>query len=83
MDTDDDTRILSSLPAERLSQVRLMEGALIYAEILHETGSIEDVGTLLGEIAAELGFTYHALVHHADLARPPDRFLFLQNYPLA
>ncbi|RYG05413.1 MAG: hypothetical protein EON94_00060, partial [Caulobacteraceae bacterium] len=28
-----------------------------------------------------LGFTFHALVHHADLTRPPPSFIFLQNYP--
>ncbi|KHK89126.1 hypothetical protein LK12_22240 [Novosphingobium malaysiense] len=28
-----------------------------------------------------LGFPYHALVQHADLARPPRHLVFLQNYP--
>lgn len=48
---------------------------------LRSAAAIDDVAHVLDAAATELGFAYHALVHHGDLARPPDRFLFLQNYP--
>jgi LuxR family quorum-sensing system transcriptional regulator CciR len=50
---------------------------------LRACATIEELSALLGALARQLGFAYHALVHHADLARPPQRFIFLQNYPAA
>lgn len=39
------------------------------------------LATLLDAAVRDLGFRYHALVEHADLARPPRNLLFLHNYP--
>jgi LuxR family quorum-sensing system transcriptional regulator CciR len=51
------------------------------AESLRRAGTVEELSALMGEAAFKLGFRYHALVHHADIARPPARFIFVQNYP--
>lgn len=51
------------------------------ADRARTSSTIADVSALLGDAARELGFHYHALVEHADLARPPPQYLFLQNYP--
>jgi LuxR family quorum-sensing system transcriptional regulator CciR len=48
---------------------------------LRGAASIEEFSVLLADTVCALGFAYHALVHHADLACPPPRFIFLQNYP--
>src|SRR5918993_315389 len=52
-----------------------------FAEHARAASSVAALGDLLAEAAQGLGFRYHALVQHADIARPPPRFLFLQNYP--
>lgn len=51
------------------------------AQRLRETVTIDEVTALLDEAARALGFRHYALVQHADLARPPRRLVFLQNYP--
>jgi len=58
-----------------MSEISALVASLRYA------ATIEELSALLSVIARKLGFRYHALVHHADLARPPRRFIFLQNYP--
>jgi LuxR family quorum-sensing system transcriptional regulator CciR len=58
-----------------------IEDVAPFADGLRRAASVEELSALLGEIAKRLGFSYHALVHHADLANPPRRFIFLQNYP--
>jgi LuxR family quorum-sensing system transcriptional regulator CciR len=52
-----------------------------FSEHARAATSVAELGALLGDTAQRLGFRYHALVQHADLASPPPRFLFLQNYP--
>ena len=63
-----------SRPREVLDLASLAAG-------LRGAASVEELSAILGEIAGELGFRYHALVHHGDLARPPRGAIFLQNYP--
>ncbi len=53
----------------------------LFAASLRGAASVEELSAILGDISGELGFAYHALVHHGDLTRPPRRFLFVQNYP--
>lgn len=54
-----------------------------FAEPVRAAATVGELGALLADAASGLGFPYHALVQHADLCRPPPRFLFLQNYPVA
>lgn len=54
-----------------------------YLDCLRAARSIDEISLLLGKASGELGFAYHALAHHADIARPPGQLLFLQNYPPA
>lgn len=58
-----------------------MRDVVVLADRLRAAGEIGAVGDLLDLVRSELGFAYHALVHHCDPAHPPARFLFLQNYP--
>jgi LuxR family quorum-sensing system transcriptional regulator CciR len=51
------------------------------AEGLRRAATVQELSARLGETALRLGFHYYALVHHADIARPPARFIFVQNYP--
>jgi LuxR family quorum-sensing system transcriptional regulator CciR len=53
----------------------------LMAERLRKAATADELSACLGAIARDLGFAFHALVHHADLARPPPSFIFLQNYP--
>jgi LuxR family quorum-sensing system transcriptional regulator CciR len=52
-----------------------------FAERLRAAATVEELSAHLGALARGLGFSFHALVHHADLTRPPPQFIFLQNYP--
>lgn len=54
-----------------------------FAGPMRDAVTIEDLAHLLDDGARALGFRYYALVQHADLARPPHRLVFLQNYPPA
>lgn len=58
-----------------------METVAAFAMRLREVATVSEVDDILSEACDGLGFAYHALVHHGDLANPPARFLFLQNYP--
>jgi LuxR family quorum-sensing system transcriptional regulator CciR len=60
-----------------------METVAAFAMRLREVATVSEVDDILSEACGGLGFAYHALVHHGDLANPPARFLFLQNYPPA
>lgn len=51
------------------------------ADRLRRAEGVAQLSAELGMIARELGFPFHALTHHADVARPPPRFMFVQNYP--
>lgn len=52
-----------------------------FAEMLRAAATVDELSVALAQVARELGFPFHALAHHADLARPPPRFVLLQNYP--
>ena len=80
--TLEDTPISSSLQGEQLAPdaVRSISG---HVDCLRSAGSLEEIALRLAEVSRELGFAYHALVQHADIARPPRQFLFMQNYPAA
>ena len=54
-----------------------------FAARMRDAVTLGELALLLDEAARSLGFAYHALVQHADLARPPHRLVFLQNYPPA
>lgn len=54
-----------------------------FADTARTATSMRALGALLAAATRDLGFRYHALVEHADLARPPPNLLFLQNYPAA
>lgn len=56
---------------------------VVIEERLRAAVTIDEISIVLGLVARNLGFTFHALVHHVDFTRPPDEFLFLQNYPPA
>ena len=58
-----------------------MELVTEFAEWARAASTLAELGAMLGDAATGLGFRYHALVQHVDIARPPPRFLFLQNYP--
>jgi hypothetical protein len=58
-----------------------LSGVSKFADRLHAAATIEELSTDLGLVVREPGFPYHALVHHAEIARPPPQFMFLQNYP--
>lgn len=58
-----------------------MELVADFAECARAASTVVELGAMLGHAAVGLGFRYHALVQHVDIARPPPRFLFLQNYP--
>ena len=64
-----------------LSNGEAMAQVAEFAQSAREVAVIGDLAGLLDETARGLGFRYHALVQHADLAHPPPHFLFLQNYP--
>lgn len=53
----------------------------LMAERLRRAATVDELSACLAAIARDLGFAFHALVHHADLARPPPAVIFLQNYP--
>jgi LuxR family quorum-sensing system transcriptional regulator CciR len=59
-----------------------MSVAALYDERLRSAHSIDDVATAIGAASFELGFSYHALVQHCDYRQPPDRLLFVHNYPV-
>ena len=52
-----------------------------FAERAKDTADVDALAAPVEATTRDLGFRYHALVHHADLARRPPRFLFVQNYP--
>lgn len=70
----------ATFPASARKGARLPDLALI-AERLRMTPTVGELSVVLEGIARDLGFSFHALVHHADLTHPPPNFIFLQNYP--
>jgi len=56
-------------------------GVSCAADRLRAAATVEELATCLSAVARDLGFPFHALVHHADQNRPPPQFMFLQNYP--
>ena len=52
--------------------------------LLAEAGaaaSLAELAAVLDEAMPRLGLDYYALVHHVDLARPPEGAVHLDNYP--
>ncbi|AMK21089.1 autoinducer binding domain-containing protein [Sphingobium sp. TKS] len=45
--------------------------------------SATDLRTLISNVAREMGFSYYALIHHADLQIPRDDIVDLKDYPSA
>lgn len=70
----------AAFPAPARKGSRLPDLALM-AQRLRIAATVGELSGLLAAAARDLGFSFHALVHHADLTHPPPRFLFLQNYP--
>ena len=54
-----------------------------FADRANGVADIDTLSSLVEAAARDLGFRYFALVQHVDLAHPPPRFLFVQNYPSA
>lgn len=64
-----------------LSDRRAMQVAAEFAAAGQGVESTADLNSLLGAAAGELGFRFHALVHHGRIARAPAARLTLVDYP--
>lgn len=64
-----------------LSDRRAMQVAAEFAAAGQGVESTADLNNLLGAAAGELGFRFHALVHHGRIARAPGARLALVDYP--
>jgi LuxR family quorum-sensing system transcriptional regulator CciR len=54
-----------------------------FVELASSVASLSDLSNLLEAVCLEIGFTYFALVHHADLRDPSPKIIRLYNYPCA
>ncbi|WP_242128456.1 LuxR family transcriptional regulator [Sphingobium sp. Sx8-8] len=60
-----------------------LRDAQAFIDALRGTGSIRDLGLLVDQISREMGFAYHALVHHVDPGIADGSMVRLENYPEA
>lgn len=57
------------------------ERIVAFIEDLRAVEAESDLGFLLAEISAELGFAHFALAHHVDLRRASNQAIRIHNYP--
>lgn len=73
----DSTASSSKLLAAGIAFAHCLE----FQERLRTVTRIDELSAELGRVARELGFTFHALVEHADMIGAAPGLVSLQNYP--
>jgi LuxR family quorum-sensing system transcriptional regulator CciR len=65
----------------RLAATEMFDRVDAFVRDVSQAESQSELGGMLTEICAEMGFSYFALTHHSDVRRAPGSSIRLDNYP--
>lgn len=72
-----------SFLAHDCSEAGALTDVQSFIEQINRCRSAEAIGLLLEQIRSDMGFQYHALIHHVDHRQGDEGMIRLENYPTA